>query len=404
MPVRMLDHQALRNLTFGTVAFALCFTVWGLVAPLAHKFEDDWGLSSTETAVLIAVPVLLGSLLRIPLGALTDRLGGRRMFAFVLAVSAFPTILLGYADDYWSLVGVGFFLGISGASFAVGVPFVAGWYGRERQGFALGVYGVGNAGTAIAAFAAPAVVNAFGRPVLGWGLGAILLAAAVAFWSVARDAPRRGAPARYAEVVRAGWRLYRLALFYFVTFGGFVAMAIFLPKLLADWFDLSLVDAGLRAAGFTAVATAARPVGGWLSDRYGAHAVLVIAFAGIAVDAAVLAALAPAPRMIPVTVACLTLAAFFGAGNGAVFKLVPSEFPDNAGAAAGIVGAAGGLGGFFPPLVMGGVKDAFGSYTLGFVGLLLFCSGCLALAVWLLRAQARPPKVLPRIMEGGRLG
>jgi NNP family nitrate/nitrite transporter-like MFS transporter len=154
------------------------------------------------------------------------------------------------------------------------------------------------------------------------------------------------------------------------------------PSLLRDWFDFSLVDAGLRAA---VVATLARPVGGWLSDRFGAYPVLVLAFAGIAVDAAVLATAAATPRIVPITIACLSLGAFFGAGSGAVFRLVPAEFPRDAGAAAGIVGAAGGLGGFFPPLFMGVVKDVTGTYTLGFVGLLVATSACLGLVVWLLR-------------------
>ena len=198
----------------------------------------------------------------------------------------------------------------------------------------------------------------------------LLLATAALFFLGARDAPRRGAPARYAEVLKAGWRLYRLAFFYFITFGGFVAMAILLPKLLKDWFGYSLFQAGLRAAGFSIAATFARPVGGWLADRVGAYPVLTLAFAGIAVDAAVLAALAPEPRIVPITITCLTLACFLGAGNGAVFKLVPLEFPNDAGAAGGIVGAAGGLGGFFPPILMGLVKDHAGTYTLGFVGLL----------------------------------
>lgn len=392
VPTRAQARAATRNLALATLAFALCFTTWGLIAPLAKRFQDDLDLSSTATAVLIAIPVVLGSLLRIPVGLLTDRLGGRRMFPAILALSAPPAILLGYAESYWALLGVGFLLGVAGSSFAVGVPFVAGWYDRERQGLAVGVYGMGNIGTAVAAFSAPAVVNAWGRPALGFGVAAILLAAAALFWRAAEDAPRRAAPARYREVLRAGWRLYRLAFFYFVTFGGFVAMAIFLPKLLRDWFGFSLVDAGLRAAGFTLVATAARPVGGWLADRLGAHPVLIVAFAGIAVDAAVLATIAPSPRIIPVTLACLSLAAFLGAGNGAVFKLVPNEFPENAGAASGVVGAAGGMGGFFPPLVLGGVKDVFGTYTLAFVGLLVFTAACLALAVWLLRTA--PPAEL----------
>jgi NNP family nitrate/nitrite transporter-like MFS transporter len=355
------------------------------MAPLARRFEDDLDLTSTKTAVLIAIPVVLGSLLRIPIGALTDRFGGRLMFPVVLLLSTPPALALGFAESYWALVAVGFALGVAGSSFAVGVPFVAGWYGKERQGFAIGVYGMGNIGTAVAAFSAPAVVDAWGQPALGLLAAAILAGGAVTFWLLARDPPGERAPTRYREVIGAGWRLWRLALFYFVTFGGFVAMAVFLPKLLVDWFDLSLVDAGLRAAGFTLVATFARPLGGALADRYGAYPVLVIAFAGIAVDAGVLAAIAAAPRMVPITLACLTLAGFLGMGNGAVFKLVPAEFPTNAGAATGIVGAAGGLGGFFPPLVMGVVNDAFGTYTLGFVGLLVFTAGCLGLTVWLLR-------------------
>jgi NNP family nitrate/nitrite transporter-like MFS transporter len=374
------------NLAQGTLAFAICFSAWGLIAPLAKRFEDDLGLSNTRTAVLIAIPVVLGSLLRIPLGALTDRFGGRKVFTATLAASAVPAVLLGYAHTYWPLVGVGFLLGLSGASFAVGIPFVSGWYGKERQGMALGVYGIGNIGTAVAAFTAPAIYDHWGQATVGWIYGLVLLGGAWLFFSTARDAPRKAPRAHYLEVVRAGWRLYRLAFFYFITFGGFVAMAIFLPKLLKDWFGYSLVDAGLRAAGFTIAATLARPVGGWLADRFGAYPVLVLAFAGIAVDAAVLASLAHDPQIVPVTIASLTLACFLGGGNGAVFKLVPTEFPHDAGAAAGIVGAAGGLGGFFPPLFMGVIKDATGHYTWGFVGLLIFTTASLLLAVWLLRS------------------
>jgi NNP family nitrate/nitrite transporter-like MFS transporter len=385
-PSRSLFQRAGWNLALATLAFMACFSAWGLIAPLAKKFQDSLGLSSTSTLFLTAVPVVLGSLARIPMGMLTDRYGGRRMFAAILAFSALPAILFGYAQGYWQLVGVGFLLGVSGASFAVGVPFVAGWFTRERQGAALGVYGMGNVGTAIAALSAPAIVHNYGRPTLGWITGLILLAMAAIFYLAARDAPKRGAPGRYAEVFMAGWRLYRLAFFYFITFGGFVAMAILLPKLLQDWFGYTLFQAGLRAAGFSIAATFARPVGGWLADRFGASPVLTLAFAGIAVDAAVLAALAPEPRIVPISVTCLTLACFFGVGNGAVFKLVALEFPNDAGAAGGIVGAAGGLGGFFPPIFMGIVKDQAGSYSLGFVGLLVATACCLVLAVWLIRS------------------
>ena len=373
------------NLALGTVAFALCFTAWSLIAPFAKTFKADLGLNYTEALLLTAVPVILGSLLRIPMGVLTDRYGGRIVFAGLLAFSALPAVLFGYADGYASLIGVGFLLGVAGSSFAVGVPFVAGWYRKERQGFALGVYGMGNVGTAIAFFGAPAIVNHWGRPALGWVTAIALLVGAWFFFAFARNAPRSGAQTRYREVLRSGWRLYRLAFFYFITFGGFVAMAFLLPTVLQDWFDYSKGEASARAAGFIIAATLARPVGGWLADRVGAYPVLVLVFAGIAIDAAVLAAIASEPRIVPVTITCLTLGAFLGAGNGAVFKLVPTEFPNDAGAAAGIVGAAGGLGGFFPPVFVGLLKDAEGTYTYGFVGLLVFVAVCLMLAVWLLR-------------------
>ena len=244
---------------------------------------------------------------------------------------------------------------------------------------------MGNIGTAIAFFGAPPVANHWGRTTVGWAAGIGLLAGAALFYLLARDAPAAAARARYAEVLRSGWRLYRLAFFYFITFGGFVAMGFLLPTLLQDWFDYSKSGASARAAGFIIAATLARPVGGYVADRVGAVPVLVLAFAGIAIDAAVLATLAPSPRIVPVTIASLTLGAFLGSGSGAVFKIVPGEFPENPGAAAGVVGAAGGLGGFFPPVFVGLVKDAEGTYTYGFVGLLVFVAACLMFAVWLLR-------------------
>jgi NNP family nitrate/nitrite transporter-like MFS transporter len=386
------SHRATANLLLATFAFALCFTAWSLIAPFAKTFKHDLGLNYTEALLLTAIPVVLGSLLRVPLGIVTDRFGGRIVFSLLLAFSALPAVLFGYAHAYWSLLAVGFLLGIAGASFAVGVPFVAGWFSRERQGFALGVYGIGNIGTALAFFGAPPVANRWGQATVGWITGIALLVGAALFYLLARNAPARGAPADYGKVLRAGRRLYRLAFFYFITFGGFVAMGFLLPTLLQDWFGYSKSTAAARAAGFIIAATVARPVGGWVADRVGPVPVLVLAFAGIAIDAAVLATIAPAPRIVPVSIACLTLGCFLGAGSGAVFKIVPGEFPENPGAAAGVVGAAGGLGGFFPPIYVGLVKDAEGTYTYGFVGLLVFVIACLLLAVWLLRTA--PPQEL----------
>lgn len=383
---------ASRNLILATVAFAVAFVGWSLIAPLGKRFQDDLDLTNTRTLMLTAVPVVLGSLLRIPVGALTDRLGGRVMFPVVLAVSAIPAAVFGFVDGYAALIVVGFFLGIAGSSFAVGVPFVAGWYPKERQGFALGVYGMGNIGTAVAAFGAPAIVDWLGREALGIVAAVLLLATALVFYRMAEDPPR-GPAVDYRAVLRSGWKLWRLSLLYFVTFGGFVAMAVFLPKLLRDWFDISLTNAGLRAAGFTVVATLARPVGGFLSDRIGSATVLVFVFVGAGLDATWLAYISGDPTWVPVTIACLTLAGFLGLGNGAVFKAVPLDFPQATGAATGIVGAAGGLGGFFPPVVMGIVKDHFDTYALGFVGLLVFAVICLVVSLTMRRASRVPHEV-----------
>ena len=374
-----------RNLALATGAFAVCFSAWGMLAPIGPDLQDELGLSDTELAVMVSVPVVLGSLLRIPLGLITDRIGGRAVFTVMLFYSAGAAVLIGFASSYAALLGAGLLLGAAGATFAVGVPFVAEWFPPKRQGFALGVYGMGNIGTAIAAFSVPAIRDSAGQEVAGLVLGAVIAVYGLIWWSLARDVPDRQ-PKRqpYGDVLRSGWPLYRLSLFYFVTFGGFVAMAIFLPKLLTDWFDYSLTDAGLRAAGFTIVATAARPVGGWLSDRIGGSAVLTFAFVGVGVDAIGLSWQASDPSIVPVTIFCLTLAAFLGLGNGAVFKLVPLFFPKSTGAATGIVGAAGGLGGFFPPLLLGVVKDATGEFVLAFVFLVAFAWMCAGIAVSLL--------------------
>ncbi len=387
------------NLAYATIAFALCFTAWSLMAPFAKTFKSNLDLSYTETLFLTAVPVILGSLVRIPMGILTDRHGGRKVFAGLLAFSALPVVLFGYAESYWSLIAVGFALGVAGSSFAIGVPFVARWFADKGQGFALGIYGIGNIGTAVTFFGAPLFVERFGRPALGWTLAVALLVAAWLFYVMAQNPPRPAPPTLYGQVLRSGWRLYRLAFFYFITFGGFVAMAFLLPTLLQDWFGFAEGEASARAGGFIIAATLARPVGGWLSDRVAAQPVLVLAFAGIAIDAAALAVVSAAPNVVGVTIACLTLGVFLGAGSGAVFKLVPAEFPADAGAAAGVVGAAGGLGGFFPPIFVGLVKDLEGTYTYGFVGLFVIVVMCLVLAIGLMRVA--PLTRLPKPRAGG---
>lgn len=384
------------NLVLATIAFSACFFAWGMVAPLAPEFQDRLGLSDTQTSFLIAMPVVLGSVLRLPLGIATDRFRGRVVFGVLIVYAATTGLLVGVADSYSLLLVAAFLLGAVGASFVIGVPFVAEWFPKEHHGFVLGIYGMGNIGTAVASFSVPFVFSRFGQMAAGVFVSVVVASAAVAWLLLARDPPRKAPPppsVRYRDVLGYGVELWRLAVFYFVSFGGFVALAVFLPKLLMDWFDLSLTDAGMRAAGFTVLATFSRPLGGMLADRFDARRVLAIAFAGVGVDAIGLVWQSPDPSIVPVTAFCLSMAIFLGVGSGAVFKLVPRMFPEATGAVTGIVGAAGGLGGFFPPLVMGVVNEATGEYLLAFVFLVAFAWFCAGQALAMADTSGSPPEI-----------
>src|SRR5688500_73382 len=393
------SREAYKNLALATFAFAVAFTAWRLTSPLASQIQQDLGLDNTATSMLIAVPVLLGSLLRIPMGILTDRYGGRKVYTALLLFTLLPVAFMGIANSFWTYVLGGLFLGTAGASFAVGVPFVSRWFSPDKQGMALGIYGMGNIGTAIAAFSMPALVDTFGgRQSAFWFYLLPVAIMAIVVWIFARDAPGRVQPKSLRDslvVLRAEKMAWVLSLFYFLTFGGFVAIANYLPKLLVDWFGLERGDAGLRAAGFTVVATLARPLGGWLADKVGGSTVLTWVFAAGPIGALGLAWLAASPDMLLATVLFLTTALGLGLGNGAIFKLVAQYFPKNTGLITGIAGCAGGLGGFFPPLLLGFVRDATGTYALGFILLALFTVACLAVLLGLRRTK--PATQLPAV-------
>ena len=375
------QEKAGTELALATLAFTTCFYAWSLLGPLGPDLQDALDLSDFQTSAMVAVPVLLGSLMRIPLGWLTDRLGGRRVFGALMAFTPLPLVALAlWHDSLGAILAFGFLLGFAGASFAVGVPFVNGWYPPARQGFALGIYGMGMGGTVLAGLTAPLIADEWGLAAPFWVATVCIVAMCAVFVALARDAPPRRtgpAPGMFAtfSVFRTSGRAWALTLFYFMAFGGFVAMFLYLPKLLTAEHDLTKADAGARAAGFALLAVIGRPLGGWLSDRVGAARVLLISFVAVAVLALVLAAAYTA--MVPLTIACLTMAVALGLGTGAVFKLVPEWFPDRVGAITGVVGAAGGLGGFFPPLVMGIVKSATGGYVLGFALMALVALACL---------------------------
>ena len=383
---------AARALFLSTTAFAVSFAVWGLIGALAPTFAHTYGLSAKAKSLMIALPVLLGALGGIPAGLLADRFGGRRAFALLLLFSAIPAVLIGFSQSYAALLGLGLFLGIAGSTFPVGVGFTSKWFTRDQQGTALGVYGLGQTGQSVAVFGAPVIALALGswRPVF-FVFAAISLLWGIVFYLFARDAPSEAKPKTISQnlaVLRHEPLAWTLSLFYFLTFGGCVAFSIYLPTLLKDNFRLSAADAGARTAGFVLLATLMRPVGGMLADRKGGARVLVAVFIAVAV----LGVLMGSPWMPIFTVGALGAAAALGLGNGAVFKLVPQYFPKETATVTGLVGAFGGLGGFFPPVVLGVLRDATGAYTWGFIFLALFALMCLAVNYFVFLRSSRPMK------------
>ncbi len=363
------------QLALGTGAFAFCFAVFGSVSAMMPILKKNLNLDPVQVSIAIAIPVLLGSVGRIPLGMLTDRYGGRLIFSIVMACSVAPSILMGWVSEYWQLLACGFFIGIALASFSVGVGFVSGWYAAQRQGTALGIYGAGNIGQSLAAFGSPMLATAFGFRWGFWTFGLILSVWFAVFVMKAENAPRRAPAKTFKEMFRplTDKMSWVLSLYYFLTFGGFVAMSIYLPTFLTDMFKLTPQDAGMRTAGFVVLATLMRPVGGMLADRVGGKKILVWVFPATAAMAIFMAC----PLMSTFTIGALGMAAAIGLGNGAVFKMVPEYFPQSVGSVTGLVGAAGGLGGFFPPLVLGAIQQSTGGFTWGFVFLAAFALSCL---------------------------
>ncbi|MCF3132340.1 MFS transporter [Streptomyces olivochromogenes] len=369
-----VPRQAWLMLALATVGFAVNFWAWALLSPLGPRFKDSLGLSSFQQSLLVAVPVVVGSLGRIPVGALTDRFGGRVMFPLVSAATIVPVLYLGLAghSSLGELLLGGFFLGMGGTAFAVGVPLVSAWFPPERRGTAIGIFGAGMGGTAISALTTVKLVDVHGMANPFLITAGMLAAYAVLSALLLRDAPGRTVPTEpLARRLAATFKLsitWQASALYAVAFGGYVAFSVYLPTYLKTGYGLAQADAANRMAGFVLLAVAMRPVGGWLSDRIGAVRVLTGALGVVLVGAFVQAM---TPSLAPVgTVAFLAMAAALGAGSGAVFALVALLAPSNmVGSVTGVVGAAGGLGGFLPPLVMGTLYGAYGSYAIG-LGLL----------------------------------
>lgn len=348
--------------------FDVSFMAWVLLGPLGPFIAETYKLSAAQKGFLVALPLLAGSFFRPILGVLGDVLGPRRAGILGLSITLVP-LLLGwrFASSLQSFYVIGFLLGIAGASFAVALPLAGTWYPPEYQGLAMGIAGAGNSGTLMATLFAPRLAQAYGWPnafALAMAPVALVL---ILYALMARNSPKR--PPRpawrdYVAVFREADTAW-FCLFYSFTFGGFVGLASFLTLFFHDQYHLSKV----RAGDFTTIVVVAgsclRPVGGWLSDRIGGYRLLLGLLTGVGCCLAAISTLPPLAIVVPVLFLCLGM---LGMGNGAVFQLVPQRFAKQVGVVTGLVGAAGGFGGFLLPSVLGAIKDWTGEYSVGLLG------------------------------------
>lgn len=396
--------------------FDISFMIWVLVGALANAIVVDFPLlSSFEKGLLVGTPILGGAILRLVLGLMADRIGARRTAMIGMVLTILP-LMMGWlwADSFGEILAVGLLLGVAGASFAVALPLASRWYGPRQQGLALGIAGAGNSGTSLATLFGPWLAEQFGWHAV-FGLALIPLGIVlIVFVLFAKDSPNQPPPKPlkdYVALVRLRDTWY-LCLFYAVTFGGFVGLASFLSIFFHEQYGLSAVQAGALVALCVVAGAFLRPVGGYLADRVGGISLLTILYVTASI---ILLDLATSPPMIWGMILFVTLMGLLGLGNGAVFQLVPQRFPKEIGVVTGIVGAVGGVGGFFLPTLFGGVHQLTGSYGLGFLFVALMAFGCVAMLFHISNAWAgifitkeglsasRPAPELEPEMAGGRV-
>lgn len=397
------DHAATRALSMSTIAFTVCFAVWTIFSIIGVRIKAELGLTDTQFGLLIGMPILTGSLVRMLLGIWTDRFGGRLVYTATMLAAAAATFLLAFATTYPQMLLAALGVGLAGGSFAVGVAYVSRFYPAGRQGTALGIFGVGNVGAAVTKFVAPFVLLAWGWQSVALIWAAALAVMALAFWFTTEDDPvireRRISGAGQARSFLAEFaplkdvRVWRFALYYFFAFGAFVALALWLPRYLIGVYGFDIATAGMIGAAYSIPASVFRAYGGVLSDRIGARTVLYWTFAVSAVACAVLS-LPVADYTVrgingPISfhfeigpiafvAVAFVLGFFMSLGKAAVYKHIPVYYPQNVGAVGGLVGMIGGLGGFVLPIAFGALNDLTGVWSSCFMLLLGIVLGCFA--------------------------
>ena len=378
--------QALAVLLVSTLAFTVCFMVWMMFGVIGIPIKKTLGLNATEFGLLTATPVLTGSLIRVPLGIWTDKYGGRIVMSLLMAATVPAIWLMSYATAFWLFLVIGLVVGLAGGSFSVGTPYVARWFPKGRQGFAMGVYGAGNSGAAVNKFIAPALVVGFGWTLVPQVYAAVMLGTLLLFWMFSASDPAHlvSSQTRFTDQLKAlkDPKVIKYCQYYSIVFGGYVGLSLWMVQYYIGEFGLDIRSAALLAACFSLPGGVLRAVGGWLSDKYGAHAVTwwvmwvswvcLFLLSYPQTDFTVLTVNGPRTFHVGLNVYAFTglmflLGIAFAFGKASVFKYIADDFPDNIGTISGIVGLAGGLGGFVLPIMFGALMDFTGIRSSAFM-------------------------------------
>lgn len=366
-------------LSASTLAFTACFAVWVMFSIIGIPIKTGLELSETQFGLLAAMPVLTGSLIRLPLGMLTDKYGGRIVFFLLMLSTVVPIWLISEATTYWQFLVLGLFVGVAGGSFSVGIAYVARWFPKERQGFAMGIFGAGNAGAAVTKFVAPGIVVAFGWQMVPRVYAVAMLVMAIAFWFFSFTDQRHqvDSSVTMADQLKAlkDPTVWRLCQYYSIVFGGYVALSLWMTKYYIGEYGFDIQAAALLASIFVLPSGVIRALGGWLSDRFGAHSVtwwvmwvswvclFLLSYPQTEMTIRTLDGSVTLQLGLNVwvfTVLLFVVGIAWGFGKASVFKYISDDYPDNIGVISGIVGLAGGLGGFLLPIMFGALLDVMG--------------------------------------------
>ena len=380
------SKRAWSVLIVSTLAFTVCFMVWMMFGVIGIPIKKMLDLNSTQFGLLMATPVLTGSLIRVPLGIWTDRYGGRIVMAALMAVTVPAIWMMGYATAYWHFLTIGLFVGLAGGSFSVGTPYVARWFPKNRQGTAMGIYGAGNSGSAVNKFIAPVLLVAFGWAAVPQVYAAIMAGTVLLFWLFSHSDPAHLVPSQvsFTEQLKGlkDPRVLKYCQYYSIVFGGYVALALWMVQYYIGEYGLDIRVAALLAACFSLPGGVLRAVGGVLSDKYGAHSVTwwVLWVSWICLfllsypqtEFTIATVTGPKTFVIGLNVYAFTglmfiLGIAFAFGKASVFKYIANDYPGNIGAISGIVGLAGGLGGFVLPIMFGALVDLTGVRSSAFM-------------------------------------